>query len=162
MGASCAVGPLVGGIATEFIGWRWVFLMNVPIPLVCGTAVAQLVRSEGSRREGSLDPVGQLLVISTCAALFAAVSVADYGRIGPVVGIGCAAACVIGLLVRRPTAGQVINREYFGSVRIIVVIALPARCARSVSAQVYSHSAAWASKLVRPRRRSRRSSLPPR
>ena len=31
IGAAVAVGPLVGGVITDALGWRWVFFLNVPI-----------------------------------------------------------------------------------------------------------------------------------
>jgi EmrB/QacA subfamily drug resistance transporter len=31
IGAAVAVGPLVGGVVTDALGWRWVFFLNVPI-----------------------------------------------------------------------------------------------------------------------------------
>jgi MFS family permease len=30
LGIALAVGPIIGGAITNFVGWRWVFLMNVP------------------------------------------------------------------------------------------------------------------------------------
>jgi EmrB/QacA subfamily drug resistance transporter len=34
VGAATAVGPLVGGILTSGLGWRWIFFVNVPIGVV--------------------------------------------------------------------------------------------------------------------------------
>src|SRR5207248_11074237 len=31
IGASVAVGPLVGGAVTSGMGWRWVFFLNIPV-----------------------------------------------------------------------------------------------------------------------------------
>src|SRR5205809_749679 len=31
IGASVAVGPLVGGAITDGLGWEWIFFVNVPI-----------------------------------------------------------------------------------------------------------------------------------
>lgn len=33
VGGAVAVGPLVGGIVTESLGWEWIFFLNVPIGL---------------------------------------------------------------------------------------------------------------------------------
>ena len=33
-GFAVAVGPLVGGVLTDGLGWEWIFLVNVPIGLL--------------------------------------------------------------------------------------------------------------------------------
>ena len=33
-GLASALGPSIGGIITSYVGWRWVFLLNVPIVMV--------------------------------------------------------------------------------------------------------------------------------
>ncbi|MEU8786083.1 MFS transporter [Streptomyces sp. NPDC048637] len=57
-----AVGGLVGGVLTEFLSWRWVLLINVPVgALVLGGAVLWLTESrQGAGRR--LDVPGALLV----------------------------------------------------------------------------------------------------
>jgi EmrB/QacA subfamily drug resistance transporter len=39
LGIALAVGPVIGGVITEYAGWRWVFLVNVPASaaLIIGT-----------------------------------------------------------------------------------------------------------------------------
>ena len=40
IGASFAVGPLVGGALTSGLGWRWIFLLNLPLGLA-GLAITR-------------------------------------------------------------------------------------------------------------------------
>src|SRR6476660_440905 len=35
IGASFAIGPLVGGALTSGLDWQWIFLINIPIGLAC-------------------------------------------------------------------------------------------------------------------------------
>jgi EmrB/QacA subfamily drug resistance transporter len=34
IGGAVAIGPLVGGVITEHLGWEWIFFVNIPIGLV--------------------------------------------------------------------------------------------------------------------------------
>ena len=44
IGASFAVGPLVGGALTSGLDWRWIFLINLPIGLFCIAATRAYVQ----------------------------------------------------------------------------------------------------------------------
>ena len=33
-GLSAAMGPVIGGIITQNLGWRWVFFVNVPVCII--------------------------------------------------------------------------------------------------------------------------------
>ena len=46
-GAAVAIGPLVGGILTEWAGWRWIFFVNIPIGIAA--IVVTLLRVDESR-----------------------------------------------------------------------------------------------------------------
>jgi EmrB/QacA subfamily drug resistance transporter len=50
-GAAVAVGPLVGGLLTESVGWESIFLINVPIGI--GAIAATLARVNESRDPGA-------------------------------------------------------------------------------------------------------------
>ncbi len=52
-GAAVAVGPVVGGIITSGIGWKWIFFINVPIGIAAvAITLARVVESRdpGARR----------------------------------------------------------------------------------------------------------------
>ncbi|WP_280441216.1 MFS transporter [Nocardia brasiliensis] len=125
MGASFAIGPLAGGAATEFVGWRWVFLVNVPVLLVCGSVVFRLVPSSPERRVGALDPFGQVLVIGLCASVFGAVAAVGASVPWTVLAAVTAALCLGILLGRKPAPGHILSRSYFSDVATVVITAVP-------------------------------------
>ncbi len=58
-----AVGVLVGGIFTQYLGWRWNFFINVPVGIfVVTTALRILDKHESTADHNSLDLPGAVLV----------------------------------------------------------------------------------------------------
>ena len=51
VGAAVACGPLVGGILTDTLGWRWIFYVNLPVGVFA--LVVALKRVHESRDEGA-------------------------------------------------------------------------------------------------------------
>jgi EmrB/QacA subfamily drug resistance transporter len=43
-GVAGAVGPTLGGLLTEYVGWQWIFLINVPVGLVAVLAGLAIIR----------------------------------------------------------------------------------------------------------------------
>ncbi|MDX6562786.1 MAG: hypothetical protein QOD65_2600 [Gaiellales bacterium] len=65
-GAGGAVGVLLGGVLTEYVGWEWVFFVNAPIGLAAILLAPRLLRE--SRVEDavrSFDVVGAILVTAS-------------------------------------------------------------------------------------------------
>lgn len=56
------LGPTVGGLVTEHLGWRWVFYINLPVGLLNLALVARSI-SETPRREVGTDWPGALWMI---------------------------------------------------------------------------------------------------
>jgi EmrB/QacA subfamily drug resistance transporter len=54
-----AIGLLVGGMLVEWLDWRWVFFVNVPIGLLVLLAAPRWIR-ESERRPGHFDVAGAL------------------------------------------------------------------------------------------------------
>jgi EmrB/QacA subfamily drug resistance transporter len=52
-GAALAIGPLVGGVLTDQLDWRWIFLVNLPI----GALLIWLTRSVPDSREARPRPL---------------------------------------------------------------------------------------------------------
>ncbi|MFD8979519.1 MFS transporter [Streptomyces sp. NPDC059564] len=58
--AGGAIGVLAGGVLVEWLDWRWVFFVNVPIALVIALLAFRVIR-ESERHPGHFDLAGALL-----------------------------------------------------------------------------------------------------
>ncbi|HEY2287805.1 MAG TPA: MFS transporter [Streptosporangiaceae bacterium] len=97
-GLSLALGPIVGGLLVETVGWRGIFWVNLPVGAAAIILAAVFVPESRAARARPADPLGQVLVIVTLAAL-------TYGIIeGPASGwtspeiLGCFAASLAALV----------------------------------------------------------------
>jgi EmrB/QacA subfamily drug resistance transporter len=69
MGISMALGPVVGGALVDSVGWRSVFIVNVPIGLLAILLTALFVPESRAPHPRRIDPVGQVLVILALSTL---------------------------------------------------------------------------------------------
>jgi EmrB/QacA subfamily drug resistance transporter len=103
VGISTAVGPVVGGLILALAGgvdgWRWIFLVNVPIGVVALVLAARLIPRTTAGRTGHIDVVGGLLLGGGVLAVLLPLAEADSGGIARlwwlfVVAVGMAALFV--------------------------------------------------------------------
>ncbi len=90
-----ALGPLVGGLLIGALGWRSIFLINVPIGIVSLTLGARAI-AETPRRHRAVDRLGQATAIVALGLVTAAIIRGGQSGWGSPVTIGMLAA---GLLV---------------------------------------------------------------
>ena len=66
-----AAGPTIGGIITQYLTWRWIFYVNVPICLLVLLAAFSFYREPHPRREQRerFDPLGAIVLAIGLAAL---------------------------------------------------------------------------------------------
>jgi EmrB/QacA subfamily drug resistance transporter len=69
IGISMALGPVLGGALVDSVGWRAVFLVNLPIGIAAIVLTALYVPESRAERPRRIDPVGQVLVITGLASL---------------------------------------------------------------------------------------------
>jgi EmrB/QacA subfamily drug resistance transporter len=69
VGISLGLGPVVGGVLVETVGWRSIFWINIPIGLAAIALTACFVPESRAPRARRVDAVGQMLVIVALASL---------------------------------------------------------------------------------------------
>jgi EmrB/QacA subfamily drug resistance transporter len=67
VGGAVAIGPLVGGVLTSGVGWRWIFIVNVPIGAVAIWFSSTKMRNQKDPGATRLDSLG---LVSFSAAMF--------------------------------------------------------------------------------------------
>ncbi len=82
-GTSSVLGPVIGGFFAgtssilHITGWRWVFLVNVPIGIVALAVVAKVLNVPHNRRDHRIDWLGAIAITVSLVPLL---TVAEQGR----------------------------------------------------------------------------------
>ncbi|HLX72844.1 MAG TPA: MFS transporter [Verrucomicrobiae bacterium] len=123
-----AAGPVLGGVLTNFFGWRSIFWMNVPIGIAALVLVKLFVTEATERNRHHIDWLGQALI---CTALFcityALIEAGGEGWTAPKVLIaeGAAILLAIGfLLVEKRSEAPVLPGFLFANATFSVCIAI--------------------------------------
>jgi EmrB/QacA subfamily drug resistance transporter len=73
-GSGAAVGVLAGGILTKYLGWEWIFFVNIPVGAAALALAPRFVRESHSEQERTNDWLGAITVTSGLALLVYGVS----------------------------------------------------------------------------------------
>ncbi|MGW7051338.1 DHA2 family efflux MFS transporter permease subunit [Streptomyces sp. NPDC054887] len=68
-GATSVLGPLLGGLFTEHLSWRWVFYVNLPIGVVALLVIAAVLHIPVGTARHTIDYLGTALIASVAACL---------------------------------------------------------------------------------------------
>ncbi|GAA1768835.1 MFS transporter [Nonomuraea bangladeshensis] len=94
--AGGALGVLIGGVLTEYAGWRWVMFVNVPMAAVALALVWRVAAGLALVRGGRPDVLGAVLVTAGMTLLvFGIVRTAEFGWASPVTAVTLAAAVAL-------------------------------------------------------------------
>lgn len=119
-GVALGLGPVLGGLLTQTIGWRAIFMVNIPVGMAAIVLTMVFVPESGATRARALDAIGQVLVIVALGALsFAAIEGQRDGWTSGLV-VGCLALCLasVASLVayERRIAEPLLDVRFFRSV----------------------------------------------
>ena len=93
-----ALGLILGGVLTEYVSWRWVFLVNLPIAAVAVIGAIRFVPESRDERAQGFDVPGAVLITGGLMSLvYALVKGNDYGW-GDVKTLGWFSAALIALV----------------------------------------------------------------
>jgi EmrB/QacA subfamily drug resistance transporter len=96
IGGAVAIGPLVGGVLTDSLGWEWIFLVNVPIGVAAAFVTVAKVDESKDPTPAGVDWLG---AVTFSAALFMFVFALIRGN-----DEGWGSALIVGLLVASAVA----------------------------------------------------------
>ncbi|WP_245596593.1 MDR family MFS transporter [Nocardioides alkalitolerans] len=66
---SSLVGPALGGLFSDYLSWRWIFLINLPLGLAAYVMLQRGFSEQVERRRQSIDGLGALLLTGGCGLL---------------------------------------------------------------------------------------------
>jgi EmrB/QacA subfamily drug resistance transporter len=117
-GISMALGPIVGGTLVSSVGWRSIFLINVPIGIAAIVLTLRFIPESRAPRPRRFDPVGQGLVIVLLASL-------TYGIIEAPSALLVAGAALLAFLLYEPRREDpLVDLRFFRSVPFASSIAM--------------------------------------
>ncbi|MGW3109302.1 DHA2 family efflux MFS transporter permease subunit [Streptomyces sp. NPDC001100] len=117
-GATSVLGPLLGGLFTEHLSWRWVFYVNLPVGVVALAVIATALHIPRKSTRHVIDYLGTFLIaaVATCLVLVASLGGTTWGWGSPqivglaVLGVVLAVGFVV---VERRAAEPVLPLKLF-------------------------------------------------
>ncbi|MBL7261243.1 MFS transporter [Actinoplanes sp. LDG1-01] len=103
-GAAAAIGPVLGGVLTDALSWRWIFLVNLPISVAALVLTLTVLRPSPVFRGGRFDIAGFLTFTVAATALTLAVI-----RSIPSLYVVSAVALALFVLIERRSPAPMID-----------------------------------------------------
>ncbi|MEU3981679.1 MDR family MFS transporter [Streptomyces sp. NPDC026672] len=118
-GATSVLGPLLGGVFTEHLSWRWVFYVNLPVGVVALAVIATALRIPRRTASHVIDYLGTSLIaaVATCLVLVASLGGTTWAWGSPqIVGLAVLGAllAVAFVAAERRAAEPVLPLKLFG------------------------------------------------
>jgi EmrB/QacA subfamily drug resistance transporter len=112
-GASSVVGPTLGGLFSQYLSWRWIFFVNLPVGAIAVWMLLRTFHERVTRRSHNIDHAGAAVLTLGCSALILGLLEGGVSwRWASAAGVGLPAAGVallgVFLLVERRAAEPVL------------------------------------------------------
>jgi EmrB/QacA subfamily drug resistance transporter len=145
MGISFIAGPLIGGFLADSVGWRWVFLVNLPIGAVALAIVLLTLPASVGRNEGRTKPLDLAgIALLTASIGLILVGLTQHTTVGAWLDVrtgGLTIAGLVGLIafvrVERRAASPIIPLSLFADRRTAALLAAGATGAFGLYAGVF-------------------------
>ncbi|GHE77535.1 EmrB/QacA family drug resistance transporter [Streptomyces spiralis] len=117
-GATSVLGPLLGGLFTQHLSWRWVFYVNLPVGIVALAVIAAALRIPRKSQQHVIDYLGTLLIasVATCLVLVASLGGTTWSWSSPqIIGLAVLGVvlAVVFVAVERRAAEPVLPLKLF-------------------------------------------------
>ncbi|HEX6567450.1 MAG TPA: MFS transporter [Chthoniobacterales bacterium] len=109
LGIALTAGPLIGGLITNYFGWPWIFLINIPICLALVIATVRVIPESRDLQARKLDSLG---IVTFSPGLFlliwALTDGNDAGWLSPsiLLRLGGSLACLAGFVLVELRQGR--------------------------------------------------------
>lgn len=117
--AGASTGVIAGGVLTQYLGWRAIFLVNLPIIAVLLLLISRVLPDDTTTARQRIDVPGAALVTASAAALIYGLSNGQqqgFGSLGTLLALGAAVLLAVGfVLLERRTATPMVPFSYFAS-----------------------------------------------
>ena len=126
-GAAAALGPVLGGLLTQNLDWRWIFFVNLPVSVAAVILTLRFVTESRGAAGQRIDVWGTLSwTVFAGAATYAVIraNAVGWGSARTLVTFAAAAvALVVFLLVERSAAFPMLDPRLFRSASYVAVLA---------------------------------------